>query len=241
MNIVGKLLETIIEMFFAIFFRIKGESKISKKLRQTVSLYKTDGFGKLFSEIRSWDAPYEDLEKVVPKVGRILDLGCGDGLLANYLALASSRRIVTGIELNAGRLKIADKGLKNTRFVRGDIIKVKYPKSDSVVLAHVLHHLPSKASQEMVLKKITKMLVPKSKLIILEIDEKPFLKYIFSVLVDMVVVPILFERKFFSSKVFYRTWDEWSKLLKKLGYKTEVKTIHKGMPFSHILIIASKE
>lgn len=241
MKLLKKIMELAANIFFAAFFKVMGKPRISKNLKKAVSLYEKDGFGKLFSQIRSWDAPYEVLEKIVPKKGEILDLGCGDGLLVNYLALSSPKRKITGIELNSDRIEIADKGIKNARFLRGDILTKKYPKADSVILAHVLHHLPSFASQEKVLEKLSGILKKKNKLIILEIDNKPLLKYFFSIIVDSVVVPILFEGKVFATKLFYRTSSEWQRLLEELGFSVEVKSTHRGMPFSHILIEATKK
>lgn len=85
------------------------------------------------------------------------------------------------------------------------------------------------------------MLTKGGKLIILEIDDKPISKYIFSILIDTVVVPILFQRKLLETKLFYRNSESWRVLLKKFNFDSKVRSVHQGMPFPHVLIEANKE
>lgn len=77
-----KAFQKVLQIFFKIFFGIFGQPKMDKNLKKAVELYEDTGFGKLFMQIRSWDAPFEAIEKVVPRKGTIIDLGCGDGLMA---------------------------------------------------------------------------------------------------------------------------------------------------------------
>jgi ubiquinone/menaquinone biosynthesis C-methylase UbiE len=240
MNIIKKILELIISLFFKVLFIFVPRKNTSKDLQKTIDLYKGDGFAELFAEIRTWDAPYEPINKIIKKNATILDLGCGDGTLSNYLAITSKRRRVYGIDINKERVDKAYKGLENTKFEKGDILKIKIIKPDVVILAHVLHHLPSKNEQINLLKKITKNLGKNKELIILEIDYKPFLKYLFTWLTDAITVPILFEGKLFNPNFFYRKSGEWKKILTDLGYDVHIKKIDKGMPFSHVLIYAKK-
>ncbi len=235
------LMEFLVRAFFTILFSFKKEHKLPVKLQQTIDLYKGEGFGELFSKIRAWDAPYEPIDKLVAKNAKVLDLGSGDGLLGNYLAIASSKRKVSGIELNKNRAKIANKGIKNAHFTQGNILKAKLGKQDTIILAHVLHHLPSKQDQIKLLTSISQALTKNKDLVILEIDNRPIAKYIFSWLTDAITVPILFEGKLFTTQFFYRPKNEWKTILTKLGFNVKIKSIHQGMPFSHILIYAKKK
>ena len=213
----------------------------NKNIKRTVGLYKGDGFAAIFAKIRFWDAPYRELEKVVPKKGKILDLGCGDGIFINYLAITGPKRKLMGIEINKDRLKVANKGLENTRFVVGDLLKESFPKVDAITMIHLLHHLPSRKSQEELIKKVSKNMRTGGKLIIAEVSEKPFLKYLLSWVVDAFAVPILFEGRLFSGNFFYRKDREWKNLLIEHGFKVRFRPLHKGKPFSHSLFIATKD
>lgn len=233
-------LQPFLKIFFNTLFLIKGEPAMDKNLKQAVDLYKGGDFSELFARIRSWDAPYEELNKAVPKAGKVLDLGCGDGLLANYLAISSPKRNVVGVEISKSRVMQASHGISNAHFKQADILKLGSYKANSVVLAHVLHHLPSKKDQEVLIEKLSKQLKKNSKMVILEISRQPYYKYLFSMFTDSVIVPILFEGKLFSYNFYYRTARDWRKLLTQYGFKVTLKHRNKGMPFSHVVIIATK-
>ncbi len=240
-KIIKGLLESILRIFFKLFFTLTPKTKVSKNLRKTIDLYKGGGFAELFAEIRAWDAPYEPVDDLVKRNANVLDLGCGDGLLGNYLLISSPKRRVKGIELNKNRAREANKGVKGTSFEQGDILKTKISSVyDVITLIHVLHHLPGKESQVELLTKISKSLKKNKELLILEIDYKPVTKLVFSWITDAIIVPILFEGKLFNPNFFYRKSNEWKKILSKLGFRVKIKTIHKGMPFSHVLIYAKK-
>ena len=241
MKIIKKVLEFLLTIFFKVFFTFIPKTKISKNLKKTIDLYKGNGFASLFAEIRAWDAPYEPVDRLIKKNANVFDLGSGDGLLANFLSVSSPKRKIKGIELNKNRVKESFKGLKNTSFEYGNILKTKISsRYDVITMVHVLHHLPNKDSQIELLTKISKSLNKNKELIILEIDYKPFLKYALTWFTDAVTVPILFEGKIFNPNFFYRKSSEWKSILSKLGFSVKIKSIHKGMPFSHVLIYAKK-
>lgn len=231
-NLINLVLKIILKIFFVVFFA--GKKNDDRRAEKIIKLYESNDFSGTFTKIRLWDAPFKQIEKLVPKKGLIIDLGCGDGIMSNYLAIEDPKRKIIGIELNKGRIKVADKGLKNTKFISGDILKKDVPSADIILLLHVFHHLLSFNEQELLIKKIYQKLKKNGKLIIAEIDTKPFLKYWFTYLVDVVVVPILFEGKIFSEKIFYRSEKEWMNLLTNNGFKCKVVSMEKGKPFSHI-------
>lgn len=77
----------------------------------------------------------------------ILDLGCGDGALANIL-LSKNYRAVDGFDLSPGGIERARKlaANENMRFEEADIIKMDYsklPHYDGAFLWGILHHVKS--------------------------------------------------------------------------------------------------
>ncbi|SRR5258708_958675 len=238
MEFLKESLEKIISVFFKIYFLVNPAEKNSENLDKALDLYKGKGFVELFSEIRTWDAPFESIESKVPIQGVIVDLGSGDGLLGNYLAIASPKRHVFGIELNKERVKNSYKGFKNTKFLYGNILKADIPKADCILLVHVLHHLNSFDEQEKLIEKCKTKLRKGGKLLIVEISEQPFSKYMFTKFTDMVIVPILFENRIFNPNINFRKISDWRKLLKNFGFNVKVSYPHKGKPFSHVLFEA---
>jgi|GEM_PF-2467774 len=234
MKYIRFILIKLLTWFFVFIYPIERKKVFSKNMKKAVNLYADGGFDGLFAKIRMWDAPYKEIEKTVPKKGIIVDLGSGDGLFSNYLAIESARRKIIGLENNGERVKRADKGLKNTIFKKADILNANLPKAECFLLIHVFHHLPKKSDQKKLLLKIRKDI--KGSLIVAEISEKPFLKFIFSVFTDFLIVPILFGDKLVDTNVHYRKDKEWRRLFTECGF--EVKRVsfpHRGMPFSHVL------
>ena len=238
MKVIKQFLICLIELFFKVYFALFGQPKPSVNLRKTLKLYNNKGFSQLFNKIRVWDAPYDDIEKLVPRKGVILDLGSGDGLLGNFLAISSPQRKVLGVEINKERVRNSSQISNKTSFKVGNILEDNFPKAEVITLIHVLHHLSSYEDQERLICKCKDKLKTGGVLVIAEIVEKPILKFIFTAITDYVILPILFENKLFSGKIHFRSLKAWQKLLKNNGFIISTKLINRGMPFSHVIIEA---
>ena len=201
---------------------------------KTINLYAGNWWEKFLSNFKFWEEPYEVVEKILPKNGTVLDLGCGEGLLSNYLAIASDKRKITGIEIAPERLERAKKGIKNTSFKVGDIVKIPYPKAETIVLFHVLHHLPGRATQEKVLEKAKKSISKNGKLVIVEVHAKPTIKYLAAWIADNFLVPWVFEKKFYT-RAYFRKEKEWLNLFKKMGFNVKVSEETSSRPFPNII------
>lgn len=203
--------------------------------QKAIRLYAHTPWEIFLSKFKFWEEPYEVVNEMVPTSGTILDLGCGEGFLSNYLALSSSKRKIIGIELTKERVARAKKKIKNTSFSAGDIVKIPFPKSDTIVLFHVLHHLPGKNAQEIVLQKTKKSLKKNGKLIIVEVHVKPTIKYYLAWFADHFLVPWVFEKRFFT-RAYFRKEKEWTALLKKMGFKVKITEETSGRPFPNIIL-----
>ena len=134
-------------------------------MNEVFELYKNVGWKKFFAKIRFWDSPYYEVEKIIPKKGTIVELGCGEGVFTNFLGLSSKTRKVIGVEIDMRRAKDANRGLKNVSIVKRDATKFKIPNADCIVMYHLLHHLTSFELQETLItnsKKALKRKVTKS-------------------------------------------------------------------------------
>lgn len=206
--------------------------------QQTIDLYKGLGWKSLFSNIRFWDAPLVELEEYIPKEGLVTELGCGDGVLSNYIALTSNKRIVIGIDNDKKRISTANQGIKNTKYIHGDIRTIPIPKSDVIIISHVLHHLSSYQEQVAVLERCKKYLNSGGQIIILEIYIESSLKYALGWFFDHFLVPIFFEKRLYS-KIYYRKKNEWKNTITSLGFDVEINNLTAGKPISNIIIICN--
>ena len=78
--------------------------------------------------------------ELIPDGGRVLDLGCGAGLIAAELA---TRARVIAVDISAGQLELASTNAPAATFVRADMTEVAFaPRSfDAVVAFWTLIHV----------------------------------------------------------------------------------------------------
>lgn len=115
------------------------------------------------------------------EVLRILDLGCGDGKLEEYLSLYFKDSFIEGIDVSTESIKIAEsKKILNSNFKSYDGINIPYCDDtfDLVIIAQVLHHVDI-PNHLPLLKEINRVLKLNGKIYIFEHNPlNPFTKYI---------------------------------------------------------------
>jgi SAM-dependent methyltransferase len=183
---------------------------------------------------------------------RVLDIGCGQGLLASLLtssaALAQQGRWpsawppaptrVTGIELmprdvERARTALASLG-ERAQFVCGDMRHTEFPSVDAVVILDVLHYI-SVDEQNQVLARVRAAL-PAGGLLLLRVGDASARRgFAISQWVDAVVTRIRGHRVL---PQFGRTLAEWSAQLVQLGFEVRSQPMSAGTPFANVLLIA---
>lgn len=203
-------------------------------IRELRKLYRNLGYVSAFVRWRCFHTPYSDLEKLVPKEGRILDLGCGYGLFPNLLALTSDRRRITGIDICERKLKYASRGLSNVEFIRADASLYKAADEyGCIAVVHMLHHLTSYDAQAELIGLCRSNLRDKGRLLILEIDTRPLLKFLFTQLVDNVA--------YFGDRFYYRKSADFKSLLEKEGFRdVSIYPAWQDSLLSHVIISGQK-
>lgn len=183
---------------------------------------------------------------------RLLDLGCGQGLLASWLRAARQLfeegqwqtrwpepprlSAYRGIELMVSDVQRASAaGTENVEFVQGDIRTTDFGKADTVVILDVLHYIEPE-EQEQVLKRVREALLPSGKLVLRIGDADGGLPFLYSNLVDRVV---FFLRGHRVAKLHTRSLREWRDLLSGLGFNVESLPMNKGTPFASTLLLGT--
>jgi len=188
----------------------------------------------LYAYLRWRLCPFEEMEKYVPNEGKIIDIGCGYGLLANFLALKSNRRDVIGVDLSGKRISVAQKTTDSRRKIRFKLVNVldlQLGKYRAMLMSDFLHHIDYKAQEEL-LARCYQKISPGGLLIIEEVDNKPLCKYWFNTIVDRMLN--------IGEGIFFRNQREFQELLERIGFKVSIKKAHKGLPLSDILYICRK-
>lgn len=182
----------------------------------------------LYNFLRGLILPLKEIDKIVPNSGKIIDLGCGQGQIASFIA-KKERRNVIGVDLNTSRLPKLKSN--NLRFEHADIIKYPLHQVDVVILSDVLHHIDFR-NQQIILSKIFKGLKRGGILVIKEIDTKQFVRSHLSRFWDFVFYP--------KDKIYFSNSKDMKQSLEKLGFKVSYSYMCQLFPGSTTLYICKK-
>ncbi|MBN1671584.1 MAG: class I SAM-dependent methyltransferase [Kiritimatiellae bacterium] len=208
----------------------------SKKiLAQTKALYRKRGGITFFVYVRYWEYPrYLRIEKLLPKQGFIVDLGCGYGIFTNFLGLTGPDRKILGIEMNPAKARHAENGIANVTFASQDIRGLDIPSADVVILMHVLHHLHSYPAQQELVAHCVDRLKPGGILLIDEVDRRPFWRLWLTRLADFLLYP--------GEPVYFRYRADMLKLIERFPLTVEVSNVDGPlMPFAQTLYLCRKK
>ncbi|MDO4795260.1 MAG: methyltransferase [Brachymonas sp.] len=192
----------------------------------------------------------------IPADARVLDLGCGQGLLASLLlavdevAAAGAWPVqwqpppvgcrVHGLELMPRDVERARAALAaypdRARVEQADIARTEFAESDIVTILDVLHYIPY-AAQEQVLSRVYACLVDGGTLLLRVGDKAGGLPFRFSNWVDALVFKV---RGHASVAMYCRTVVQWRALLEGIGFVCEVYPMHAGTPFASMMLRAKK-
>jgi SAM-dependent methyltransferase len=190
-------------------------------------------------------------QSLITEQARLLDLGCGQGLLAAWLLAARGLfengfwpaewplppklAAYWGIELMPGDVRRARMALgERAEFVQGDIREIDFGNADVVVILDVLHYFDH-AEQSAVLSRVKDALAPSGVLLLRIGDAKGGLPFLISNWVDHIAT---FARGHRLSRFFCRSLQDWMALLDQLGFVVEAMPMSQGSPFSNVLLIA---
>ena len=183
---------------------------------------------------------------------RILDLGCGQGLLAAWLLTAqrfaqhvdwpvgwpkpprpSSLR---GIEVAERSVERAHAALGNRADIMlGDVRRADFGTVDSVVILDVLHYIEY-AEQLSVLKRAREALQTADGVLLMRVgDAAGGAKFVWSTWVDRMV---LLAQGHGLKRLHCRSTDQWRDVLSQLGFVSETIPMSSGTRFANTLIVA---
>jgi 2-polyprenyl-3-methyl-5-hydroxy-6-metoxy-1,4-benzoquinol methylase len=206
------------------------------------SLYRNCGLAtKLYLRIKFRICPFQALETYFPRAGKVIDLGCGNGVFSNLLKLGSPSREIIGFDLDPKKIRAARKAHKDVgglEFQVSNITDMDYPSGDVFSIIDVLYLIPSDKQEEM-LRKCYQALSKGGTLILKDMDTRPRWKYLWNIFQETIAVKIIeFTR---GGKFYFRGRSDYLRLLEAIGFKVKSISLDRGYSYPHVLFIAVKE
>lgn len=184
---------------------------------------------------------------------RILDLGCGQGLLAAWLLTARARHdeqphawpaelcaapdpsSIRGIELSRREAQRAHDALDDrAQIEQGDITNADLGTADAVVILDVLHYLDYE-SQRALLDRVLAALAADGILLLRISDVDSGIRFLVGKFVDQTMLLTRYHR---APRVYCRPMRDWLSMLAAAGFHCEALPMSAGTPFANVLLIA---
>jgi len=181
----------------------------------------------------------------------ILDLGCGQGLLAAWLFAATTcsqrgswpsawpsapqPQSIRGIDRLPRDIERARRALGDrAEFLLGDIRETSFGTADAVVILDVLHFIDFE-SQQRILARVRAALAPQGVMLLRIGDAAGGWRFRLSQGVDRTVA---LARCGTFTRLYCRTLVEWLALLGNNGFRSTALPISAGTLFSNVLLVA---
>jgi 2-polyprenyl-3-methyl-5-hydroxy-6-metoxy-1,4-benzoquinol methylase len=172
------------------------------------------------------------LDRLLPKQGRILDMGCGFGLFSLFLAMRSPERMIHGVDISGRRIEAARKaanrlGLDNVEFECADVRDYAVQGEwDGVFTLDLLHHVPPGSRLDF-LRAARAHLSPEGVLVIKDITTEPWHKMMFTWFLDLAIAG--------PCRVWYQHHDDQAEELQRLGFETQFRRLSDRLPYPHVV------
>lgn len=181
----------------------------------------------------------------LPSHGRLIDLGCGRGILLNLLAAnhqinhpGNKLPEIQGMELQPKHARIARESLEHQALITcSDIRYSELQACQTLILLDVLMYM-QRTEQEAVLNQAARALQAGGYLIMREADAAAGLRYWLTIFGERLCA---LSRGHWRQSYAYRSQQEWQKQLIDRGFEVAIYPMSQSTPFANNLYVARKK
>jgi len=190
---------------------------------------------------------------LIPDRARVIDLGCGQGVLLALLAAAQDPRVSArwpqglpplprditthGFDLRADAIEAARIALGNgSRVAVSDVRDAKLSECDVVTIFDMLHYVDYDA-QRRLLERIYAALTPGGRLLLRAGDASQGWRFRFTLAGDWLITLV---RGHLQTRFWCRTGEEWQQLLRQVGFEAQLQPMCVGTPFANVLLVGRR-
>lgn len=191
--------------------------------------------------------------QVLPTEGRLVDVGCGRGILLALLDTArrlgprlhappgwrapSEKLELEGIELDPKKAAVAAEALgAAARITVGDAATSRFSRARAILLLDVLHYLEGE-QQEGVVSRVAQALEPGGVVVVREVDAGLGWRFSLNRAAERLCAVA---RGQWRQRFHYRAVGDWSRLLEGAGLNVNTRPMWAGTPYANQLIEARK-
>lgn len=186
---------------------------------------------------------FDVIERLVPREGRVVDLGCGTGCFLTYLALASEKRACVGVDISDRKLAVAreaTRGLWSVSFHLHNLFSYRPEDAACVTILDTLHYFDP-AAQAAALENCAKHLAPGGALILRNIDREPRWTFRWNYAHEWAMTRVQLtatERAW--PRLHFLPFAEYRSILERLGMEVEIVPPPQARPYAVTILSARK-
>ncbi|MFN8038478.1 MAG: class I SAM-dependent methyltransferase [Acidimicrobiales bacterium] len=198
---------------------------------------------RLHVRVRWLTCPFAAVEREVPVGGRVLEIGCGHGLLSLYLAASAPGRAVHGVDVDEHKIALARGAASRFAAAGGGSVSFDVVRPgvlpdgpfDAVVVADVLYLLSPEARADL-LEAAVGRLAPQGRIVVKEADRVPRWKGALTVGQELLSTRVLHITQ--GDEVAFAPPDELAAPLRRAGLDVVIRRADRGYVHPHVLLVA---